>query len=76
MSTQRPRHPALSPEARCCLWTWPDQTPATDYEFQVAAWSRAEQLRQPQLLQWTPSVHVTTLDAPRAVRAERAGDPP
>ena len=54
-----------------CSGTLSGLTPLTTYEYQLARYIDAEQLRWPEQLQWTTTERVTTLGDPRALSIER-----
>lgn len=54
-----------------CSGTMRGLTPLTTYEYQLARYIDAEQLRRPEQLQWTATETVTTLGDPQALSIER-----
>ena len=55
-----------------CHWTWSGLTPGTQYEYQLAALLRLEELEKPEQLHWSPLHTVTMLSEAEDVRINRA----
>lgn len=57
-----------------CSVMWDGLAPLTTYEYQLARYMSAEQLRRPESLRWTDTRTVTTLGPPQDLSIKRDGE--